>query len=138
MEDRKVRMQGMLGEVLVGMLGNGGEYQGMLRNVRKYQGVLGNDGECQGMFRNNNVEMILKKEDRYGRQEGRNVGNVGKGMDGNVRECWGRSGNVEECQGMFRNDNVENIFQKKDRDGRQEGRNVGNVGNGMQGIVREC
>ena len=52
-------------------------------------------------------------QDRDGRQEGRNVGNNGKGMHGNVRECWGMLGNVGEFQGMFRNDNVEIIFSNK-------------------------
>ena len=40
MEDRKVGMKGILGNVCMGMLGNVLECNGMFGNVRKYLGMI--------------------------------------------------------------------------------------------------
>ena len=91
MEDRKVSMQGMLGKVCMGMLGN----------VTDCQGTFGNVREC--------LEMIMQKSHFQRRGQGQKIGRQEcwkcwercawkcQGMFGNVRECW-------ECQGMLGND----------------------------------
>ena len=62
----------------------------MLENIRERLGLL-------EMFRYDNGKIVFsKKDDREGRWEGRNVGHVGKGMHGNVRESLGMLGNVGE------------------------------------------
>ena len=136
----------------MGMLGNVVECQGTLRNIMECCRMLGNVGDCQEMFRNDDIEIIFLEEDSDGRQEVRNVGNVGKDMHGNIGECLIMLGNDRECcrilgndwegQGMVTNDNVEIAFTKKrigmeDRKVGMQGI-LGKVCQGMLGNVEEC
>ena len=75
------------------MYGNVSERLGMLGNVGERKGNLAifqNDGECQGMVRNDNVKITFSKK-KIGMEDR----NIGKGMYGNIRECWGKIGKFE-------------------------------------------
>ena len=80
-EDRKIGMQGMSG------------------NVRECLRKLGNDGDCKEMFRNDDGKFIFSEKKRIG-MEDRKVGM--QGMLGKV--CMEMLGKVWECQGMLETD----------------------------------